>query len=420
MTQARFSLGVTRLAVLGSALLIGCGGSGKRTKDGGSTDTSTSPEAEPSRPDVTPPETGAADTTAPAPETARTYDSGADDAAGAAYDAAGVPAVDASQDVTEDADEDGPPGPADVGLGPDTATPSSKVTVVVLPDTQYYSSGYNAVFFSQTSWIATQKPSLNIAAVLHVGDVVDSDVDSQWSVARAAMNDLDKAKIPYVLVPGNHDYGDLERTTKMDAYFGPTSMPWLAGTMTPGQIENSYALIDLGPQRWLVLGLEFGPRDAVMTWAKDVLARHPQYPAMIVTHAYLYRDGTRYDYQALGLAQSFIPQAYGYTATQGINDGEQIWQQLVLPYPNVRMVFSGHDTAMTRLASTRPDGSVVYQMLSDFQWYRIDQSDYYGGGGYLRVLQFDYASKQIGVQTYSPYLDQYLTDDQNQFTIALD
>ena len=406
MAQPNWHSRVARAALLLAATVMGCGVSNKPTNDGGFTDAAVyASEAETWQPDTEDQDTTAQD---------------AGQLEGGAYDAV-VTAQDASAGTEADASEDGQPPPADAGPVLDaTASSSPKFTVVVLPDTQYYAASYNSVFYSQTSWIASQKPSLHIAAVLHVGDVVDSDNDAQWSVARNAMNDLDKAKIPYVLVPGNHDYADLNRTTMMDSYFGQASMPWIAGTMVAGQIENSYALVDIGPQKWLILGLEFGPRDAVMSWAKDVLARHSQYPAMIVTHAYLYQDGTRYDYQAKGLAQSFIPQYYGYTASQGINDGEQIWQQLVLPYSNVRLVFSGHDTGSARLASTRPDGSVVYQMLADFQWYRIDASDYYGGGGYLRVLQLDYDNKQISVQTYSPYLNQYLTDDQNQFTIGLE
>jgi len=300
-----------------------------------------------------------------------------------------------------------------------TPPPPGKFGVVVMPDTQYYAAGYNDVFYSQTQWIASQKSLLNVQAVFHVGDIVDTDNAAQWSIARNAMNVLDSAKIPYLLVPGNHDYSDGNRTTKINSYFGPEGMPWITGTMVTGQIENNYALIDIGPRQWLVLGLEFGPRDAVIAWADRVLAAYPDHPAMIVTHAYLYRDGTRYD-AAVTPAQSFIPQSYGYTASQGINDGEQIYQKLVVPHPNVRMVFCGHDTGFARLASPRPDGTAVYQMLSDFQWYRIDEADYFGGGGYLRVLQFDYAAKQVTVQTYSPYLSNYLIDDQNQFVFGLD
>jgi hypothetical protein len=37
-----------------------------------------------------------------------------------------------------------------------------------------------------------------------------------------------------------------------------------------------------------------------------------------------------------------------------------------------------------------------------------------------RLLEFDYVKMQIRVQTFSPYLDQFMTDDANQFALGLD
>jgi hypothetical protein len=316
------------------------------------------------------------------------------------------------------------PPSIDSGVTPE-ALPAPPVSIVVLPDTQYYNKDYQhePVFAMQTNWIIEQKAALKIQAVLHVGDIVDNcNSVSQWTNANTAMRLLDGV-VPYFLVPGNHDV-DTNRKGLMNDYFGPASLPWVTSTMTAGQIENNYALVDIGPVQWLVLGLEFGPRDAVMAWADAVLKAYPDRPAIIVTHAYLYSDGNRYDVAISGLDhnqpnyQYYIPQSYGYTSSQGINDGEMIWQKLILPNPNVRLVFSGHVTAATggaRLTSTRPDGSRVHQMLSDYQWLYGP----YFGYGYLRVLQFDYSKKTIQVQTYSPYMDDYLTDDANQFTLDL-
>jgi hypothetical protein len=304
---------------------------------------------------------------------------------------------------------------ADGGMGPETATPPP-VTVVILPDTQYYSRDYPEVFTQQTAWIVAQRSSLNIAAVLHVGDVVDNDTPKEWTNANTSMRRLDGV-VPYVLVPGNHDT-DSNRQTLMDDYFGPASMPWITGTMTTGQIENNYALLDLGPRQWLIVGLEFGPRDAVVAWADAVLKAYPTLPAIVVTHAYLYGDGNRYDINLSKVTpQAFIPQDYEFTPSQGINDGEMLWQKLVLPNRNVRMVLCGHDTGWARLSSTRPDGSVVHQMLSDYQWWGDEGEEF--GYGWLRVMQIDYDKQTIAVQTYSPYLGQYLTDDANQFTLDL-
>jgi 3',5'-cyclic AMP phosphodiesterase CpdA len=231
--------------------------------------------------------------------------------------------------------------------------------------------------------------------------------------------------VPYVLVPGNHDT-DANRVGLIDNYFAPTTMPWISGTMNAGQIENNYALVDIGPQKWLVLGLEFGPRDAVLTWADGVLKAHPTLPAIIVTHAYLYGDGTRYNIAVSGLDstqpnfQWFIPQWYGYTSAQGINDGEEIWQKLIVPNANVHLVFCGHDNGAARLTSFRADGSRVHQMLSDYQWLHSGTADDRGGSGFLRVLEFDYNQREIRVQTYSPHLDEFMTDDANQFTLSLE
>jgi hypothetical protein len=82
------------------------------------------------------------------------------------------------------------------------------------------------------------------------------------------------------------------------------------------------------------------------------------------------------------------------------------------------LVFSGHQTGVTggaRLTSTRPDGTVVHQMLSDYQWLN---GEWYGYG-YLRIVQLDFAGQTIRIRTYSPDLNQYLADDTNQFDLPM-
>jgi predicted phosphodiesterase len=378
------------------ALAVGCGGLGTRE-------------------DVSQSDSGRGDSSSSAPDTRNPV---ADAFLG--RNDGGIPPIDADGTGTG-SDPDVAPGNGDGGAGAEVAAPPPS-TIIVLPDTQYYTfAPYTDVFAMQTNWIIAQKASLNIQAVLHVGDLVEVATDSnQWHVAGTAMHSLDGIA-PYVVVPGNHDC-DTNRTGLIDAYFGPATMPWITGTMVAGQMENNYALVDIGGQQWLVVAVEFGPRDAVVAWADTVFKAYPDRPAILLTHGYLYSDGTRYNLAVAGTDsratsyQYWYPQYYEVTPMQGINDGEMLWQKLVLPNPNVRMVFSGHETAAiggARLSSSRPDGSVVHQMLSDYQWLWGPHFGY----GFLRIVQINYSKKTIQVSTYSPYLDQYLTDDSNQFTL---
>ncbi len=314
---------------------------------------------------------------------------------------------------------------ADADRGDIVPAAPTVATVVVLPDTQYYASSFPFIFAAQTRWIAEQHSERNIALAIHLGDIVDASNDrAQWTVANSSMRVLD-GLVPYVLVPGNHGT-DANRVGPIDDYFAPSTMPWITETMTTGRIENNYTLVNIGPRQWLVLGLEFGPRDVVLAWADRVLKAHPGIPVIVVTHAYLDQNGKRYNLAMSGLDetqpnfQPFIPQAFDYTPREGINDGEQIWQKIILPNSNVRLVFCGHANGAARLTSLRPDSSSVHQMLSDYQWLSSGALTPVGDSGYLRLLEFDYAKKKIRAQTYSPYLDQFMTDDANQFTLDLD
>jgi hypothetical protein len=79
-------------------------------------------------------------------------------------------------------------------------------TLVLLPDTQVYSQNFPGVFDSQTAWILNNARSRNIRYVFHLGDIVNVNSIPEWENARRSMGALD-GKVPYALVPGNHDYG---------------------------------------------------------------------------------------------------------------------------------------------------------------------------------------------------------------------
>jgi hypothetical protein len=306
-------------------------------------------------------------------------------------------------------------------------------SIVVLPDTQFYAERYPEIFESQAAWIRDNVGAQDIAFVLHEGDIVNRNVPEQWDVASTALHSLD-AVVPYVLAAGNHDlrpgmFGLTREADFFNEHF-PVAMhddhSWFCGSYAEDDMQNSYALLDGGGRKWLVLALEFGPRDEVLAWANDVLSDFAQYPAIIVTHAYMYLGDDRYDHVGQPM-QEFSPYQYGIEGS--INDGEEMWAALVAPNPNVKLVFSGHMLwpGVGRLTSRRADDSLVHQLLANYQtcpsadpcMHPDSDQMYRGGNGFLRVVALDQAQASATISTYSPYLDAAKTDPDNAFVLDL-
>jgi hypothetical protein len=343
------------------------------------------------------------------------------------------PTVDASAPI-----DTGVVGAADAGA--DGGSIPADYSIVVLPDTQYYAAAFPDIFMKQASWIVENRDAQQIAFVLHTGDLVDNDVPAQWMVASNSLHLLDGV-VPYVIAAGNHDYGDFaDRTGLVNSYFpasGFANYSWFGDTFEAGHIENSFSIIPAGGTRWLVISLEFGPRDEAIAWANSVLQGFHDLPAIVITHAYLYHDNSLYNARGPG-SQYFNPHGYvmmGQPHTT-INDGQEMWQKLILPNVNVKMVFSGHDVNFIngdlppgttgQLSSKRPDGSVVHQILANYQTCTIGPCNISpmgttvnGGYGFLRILRFSSAAGTISVSTYSPVLDMSLVDSTNQFVLPM-
>jgi hypothetical protein len=293
-------------------------------------------------------------------------------------------------------------------------------TLVLLPDTQNYCSSFPEIFTSQTNWIVNNRQKRNIAFVLQEGDVTNNNAPAEWENGRRSMSLLD-GKVPYAIAPGNHDYIDKDqsqRLSKLSQYF-PVShfekLPTFGGVYERGKMENSYHLFRAGGRDWIAIALEWGPRDGVLRWAGMVLDKYRNRSAIIVTHAYLYSDDTLYDVKTR-TDQKWNPHSY-WTANLpgGTNDGQEIWEKLVRLNQNVAFVFCGHvlNDGAGRLTSTGVCGNKVHQILANYQMREK------GGEGYLRLVEFLPDGKTVQIKTYSPYLDNYLTDDQQQFRLEM-
>jgi hypothetical protein len=276
--------------------------------------------------------------------------------------------------------------------GPDSGSPTTAApfTLIVLPDTQYYTLGYPQILDEMLAWAAETVDEHETAFLLHEGDLTHENSEEEWSNARRSF-DLIEGVLPYAVCVGNHDeIGDEEhawfdRTFPLEAVFGE---PWFGGTYRSDSLDSAWYRFEAGGASWLVLTLTYGPDDEELTWAEGVLAEHPDHRVLLLTHAYLGPDGS--------------------LTTPGI----RIWNALQ-HHPHLSFTFNGHytDGEAAYRAGVGEGGNTVHQLFFNVQ------DRVFGGQGLLRTLRFEPESGSVAVQTYSPWLDWHEEGEEHRFVL---
>jgi hypothetical protein len=272
--------------------------------------------------------------------------------------------------------------------------------VVLLPDTQFYSEKYPETYVAQTLWIRKRMHEDNIKFAIHLGDIVQTSTkEPEWVNADRAMRLLDGV-VPYSMAPGNHDMQVKTRdSTLYNKFFSPkrfVDRKWYGGHKGDNN-DNNYCLFEAGGMKFMVLSLEFAPRDETLAWAAEVTERYPQHRVIVATHCYMRPNGR----------DTSAAKAYNIEG----NSGEQMWQKFIRKQPNIFLVVSGHVLGVGLQTSTNDAGGKVIEMLTDYQGLPN------GGDGWLRSLEFVPNENKINVKTYSPLLDKHNTDKKETFSI---
>jgi hypothetical protein len=296
---------------------------------------------------------------------------------------------------------------------------SGSWTLAVLPDTQVYSLRYPGLFLTQTAWILQNQDRLNIQFVVHLGDIVNNNSTGEWHNARQAMRLLD-GRVPYAVVPGNHDYGPSgdasTRDTLLNDYFPfdtISTWPTFGGARESGKLDNTFDLFEAGGRKWIVLALEWAPRDETVAWANQVMTEHADRTGILITHAYMNNNDRRYDHTDAEHPQHYNPHEYRTPGSK--NDGQQLWDKLVRRH-SFALTLNGHvlGDGTGYLASENDHGQTCHQILANYQMRQL------GGEAYLRLLEFQPDGATVRVKTYSPLYDRYLLDEDQHFRFQLD
>ncbi|MEJ7733940.1 MAG: LamG-like jellyroll fold domain-containing protein [Polyangiaceae bacterium] len=287
-------------------------------------------------------------------------------------------------------------------------TDGDDFTIVVLPDTQYYTvqgNDYEYLFEAQTQWVRDNRKEYNIVGLIHNGDIVDkATLPYQWTVANGAMSILETPEpdlpegVAYGVCAGNHDQapnGTVDGTAEFNKHFGVARFQgrsYYGGHYGADNDEN-FVTFNAGGVQFVAVNLQFRPDGTDSTgidWARTVFEANPDAFGILNTHGMMFGDGG-FD-------------TYGKAIYAGLKDVD-----------NLQLMTCGHRSAESRRTDTDDaTGNVIHSMLADYQ------SDPLGGGGFMRIWEFSPRNNTLTVRSYSPGLDKWLTEDKSEFTLPVD
>lgn len=134
------------------------------------------------------------------------------------------------------------------------------------------------------------------------------------------MQTLDGA-VPYSILAGNHDVvaSPEGRFTSYLLYFGSERFQKQSDQLWYGEGEAGAQILNAGDQSYRMLSLSFDPDEEMIAWTNQVLSDYAGLPAILTTHNYLNKDGTRSE------------------------TGQRLYDEVVAPNANVRLVLCGHN-----------------------------------------------------------------------------
>jgi hypothetical protein len=247
--------------------------------------------------------------------------------------------------------------------------------------------------------------------------------------AAAEGYDLIAGKVPFSVVPGNHDYDAMwvppqppgaAKPTHVSAHVGGTSnfttvfgsqsrffkgRPWYVASHDNG--ADSAQIFTAGGYRFLHIGLQFDPPDASLAWADAVMKKYPGLPTILSTHDFLNGEGERLP----------APPIDNHALDPLDNSPQMLWDKLISTHPQIFMVLAGHQSTQATRIDRNKAGGQVYQLLSDYQdrgQLLKDAGLKLGpmlglGDGWMRLMAFDMGAKvpTVHVRTWSTHYRAY-------------
>ena len=269
-------------------------------------------------------------------------------------------------------------------------------TVAWLSDTQHYANyrtkNLPDIYPVMTGFLRDKAKEMNLVYIVHTGDLVHVNNDPEnWTTARAAMDLL--SGIPTGVLAGNHDmHPDKGGYKNYWQYFGEKQ--YNTQECYGESFENNrghYDLVTICGREYIFVYMSYDPSKKAMEFIVNSFLKYPDRVGILCLHDFITSEGK--------LSKT----------------GTLLRTQVVAKCPNLYMVLCGHRYGFYTLEDAFDDDKdgvkerKVYEIMMNYQ-----AAGKVGGGGYLRLMQFDEEKHEIRCVNYSPYYDDYdWLDDPN-------
>ena len=250
-----------------------------------------------------------------------------------------------------------------------TFTNAQKVKVLVFGDSQKIMNEAPDSFLSTMDKIATDNQTKDASFIMHMGDIVEDCLTSNWQVAQTGWRKLD-GKIPYVLGIGNNDIANDNGGDKYKQYFPlSTYQTWPSFVSNYDQSINVAHRFNVAGVNWMVISMKIAPSTAILSWAENLIVNNPTNKTFIISH--------------------------------DANTNSAV-TTMALKYSNVLMVLCGHTETVEPVALTGTQGNKLVYLKTCFHNKVLDM--------YACILELDVEAGTISGRYYSPQYEKFWDD----------
>ncbi len=246
---------------------------------------------------------------------------------------------------------------------------AEKVKVLVFGDSQKIVNEAPVSYTAAMDKILTDTQTKDASFIMHMGDIVEDCLVSNWQVAQTGWQKLD-GKIPYVLGIGNNDIANDNGGDKYKQYFPlSTYQTWPSFVSNYDQSINVAHRFNVAGVNWMVISMKIAPSTAILAWAENLIVNNPTNKIFIISH--------------------------DANPTSDVT-------KLALKYSNVLMVLCGHTETVEPVELTANQGNKLLYLKTCFHNKVLDM--------YACILELDVDAGTISGRYYSPQYEKFWDD----------